>query len=49
MWHKSEQSNNDNDHNDDNVMHARVWFEFYGRLLLTMFEPWYVEEKHDNK
>ena len=30
---QSQHCNNDNNHNDDNVMHASLWFVFLDRLL----------------
>ena len=37
VWHhgttQSQHPNNDNNYNDDNVMCASVWFEYFGGLL----------------
>jgi hypothetical protein len=42
LWHtQSQRCNNDNEYNDDNVMRASLWFEYFGGLFECR-NPWYM-------
>ena len=52
LWNNSQYSqycNNDNKYNDDNVMHASVWFESFGGLHYCQKPIIYMGGKCDNK
>ena len=47
-WHKVQHCNNDNNYNDDNMMRATVWFEFFVGVFSCQ-NLGYMREEHDDK